>query len=66
MREAEIVLRDNRIALERSEGVGERMLEAWHRYSTGMDELLRDLGVEWPPRGWRPRPRRRCRDCPRG
>jgi hypothetical protein len=55
MREAEIVLRDNRFALVRSEGVGERMLEAWHKYSTGMDELLRELGVDWPPGERRPR-----------
>lgn len=64
--EIEDVLRENRIALVRSEGLGERMLAAWHRYSIGMDNLLRRLGVELPPPSGRPRPRRRCPDCPRG
>ena len=65
MREAEAVLRDNRIALARSEHTGERMMVAWDRYTRTMDNILRRLGVELPPPSVRPRPRHRCRDCPR-
>lgn len=67
MREAEIVLRDNRIALARSEHTGERMMVAWDRYTRSVDNILRSLGVEVPPpSGRQRRPHWYCRAYPRG
>ncbi len=67
LREAEIVLRDNRIALVRSEGVGERMMVAWDRYTRSVDNILCRIGVELsPPSERQRRPRWYCRAYPRG
>lgn len=60
-REAEEILRENRIVLERSEHTGERLLAGWYAYTEAVHDLLREAGIELPQRDARRRRRDRRR-----
>jgi hypothetical protein len=51
VRETEIVLRENRVALERSEHTAERLVTSIREYKLAMGDLLREAGIELPGSG---------------